>query len=157
MSPGPLSGRGQAFSFLPSRGRISLSGLRGWHGLFVVRVSVCDETRGQDLVGCGEAVVITFLLTSSTNVVFRGGGSCLLGRGGRRVLPDVPFSPFRIFSFCSPWRSAPVCSRCFTLNVSGREGVCRRSPGGWSQISSPPCRGRISLPLLVVRGVLVGC
>jgi len=100
--------------------------------------------------------VITFLITSSSNVVFMGGG-CLLGRGGRRVFPDVPCSPFRIFLFCSPWRSAPVCPRCFTLYVSGREGVCRRSPGEWGQVSSPPCRGRILVPELVVRGVLVGC
>ena len=80
VSLGPLSGRGQTFSFLPFRGRISALGLRGWHGLIVVRVSVCDETRGQDLVGCGEAVVITFLITSSRNVVFMGGLSPGKGR-----------------------------------------------------------------------------
>jgi len=72
VSPGSLSGRGQAFSLPPSRGRISLSGLRGRHGLFVIRVSVCGETRGQDLGGCGDVFVSTFLITSSRNVVIMG-------------------------------------------------------------------------------------
>ena len=42
--------------------------------MFVVRFSVCGETGGQVLGGCGDIFVATFLLMSSWNVIIIGGG-----------------------------------------------------------------------------------